>query len=73
MTYYAGGAINGENAGLGGGDECIHPLPPDPPLVGECWRDMWLDRLGICRTGLIPGHLSAARRVLAAWFGLREL
>lgn len=44
-VHYVGGAINGENAAWAAAMNAFTSLPPDPLLVGERWRDMWLDRL----------------------------
>jgi uncharacterized protein len=44
-VHYAGGCVNEENLEWGGYFFAMHGFPPDPLIVGERWREMWLDRL----------------------------
>jgi uncharacterized protein len=43
--HYKGGCVLGENMGWGGTMLAYSSKPPDPALVGDAWRDMWLERL----------------------------
>ena len=43
--HYKGGCILGENAGWAATVLGWFGLPPDPALVGDRWRDMWIRRL----------------------------
>jgi len=43
--HYKGGALALENFGWGATMFSLNSLPPDPDLVGERWRDMWVERL----------------------------
>ena len=43
--HYKGGAMLGENLGWAATMLSYSSRAPDPALVGERWRDMWLDRL----------------------------
>src|SRR3546814_557199 len=43
--HYMGGCLLGENLGWASTMFCYSSRPPDPALVGERWRDMWLERL----------------------------
>lgn len=43
--HYKGGCLLNENMGWGATMLSYSSRPPDPALVGEKWRDMWLDRL----------------------------
>jgi uncharacterized protein len=44
-VHYYGGCLIKDNIGWGGVMFGINALPPDPELVGEDWRDMWMARL----------------------------
>ncbi|MCB1000346.1 MAG: CocE/NonD family hydrolase [Acidimicrobiales bacterium] len=44
-VHYTGGCLNEENLEWGGYFFAMHGFPPDPEIVGERWRDMWLDRI----------------------------
>lgn len=44
-VHYLGGGINGENAAWAAAMNAFTSLPPDPVLVGDRWRRMWLERL----------------------------
>lgn len=44
-VHYVGGGLNGENVAWGAAMNAFTSLPPDPLLVGESWRKMWLHRL----------------------------
>jgi len=43
--HYKGGLLLNENMGWGATMLSYSSRPPDPALVGDKWRDMWLDRL----------------------------
>jgi len=43
--HYKGGSLLNENFGWGATMWSYSSRPPDPALVGDAWREMWLDRL----------------------------
>ncbi len=43
--HYKGGCLLNENVGWAANMLSYSSRPPDPALVGDAWRDMWLDRL----------------------------
>ncbi|WP_300513814.1 CocE/NonD family hydrolase [Aliiroseovarius sp.] len=43
--HYKGGCLLNENLGWGGTMWSYSSRPPDPALVGDKWREMWLERL----------------------------
>lgn len=43
--HYKGGCLLGENLGWSATMHAYSSRAPDPELVGEAWRDMWLQRL----------------------------
>jgi predicted acyl esterase len=43
--HYKGGCVLGENLGWGATMLSYSSRPPDPAIVGERWRAMWLERL----------------------------
>ena len=43
--HYKGGCLLNENLGWGGTMLSYQSRPPDPALVGDAWREMWLERL----------------------------
>ena len=43
--HYKGGCMLSENLGWSSTMFCYSSRPPDPALVGERWREMWLERL----------------------------
>ena len=43
--HYKGGCLLGENAGWAANMLSYSSRPPDPMLVGDRWRDLWLERL----------------------------
>ena len=43
--HYKGGCLLNENLGWSATMFAYSSRPPDPALVGERWREMWLDRL----------------------------
>lgn len=43
--HYKGGCLLGENAGWAATMLSYSSRPPDPALIGERWRGMWLERL----------------------------
>jgi len=44
-AHYMGGCLINENLIWGSAFFMYHLLPPDPAIVGERWREMWLERL----------------------------
>ena len=70
--HYMGGALLNDNLWWGAIMLAYQARPADPALVGAGWRDQWLERLQT--PAVLSGALarpSAARRLLAAWLGLR--
>lgn len=45
-THYMGGCLLLGNLNWGASMMAITSQPPDPRVVGEGWRDIWLERLG---------------------------
>jgi putative CocE/NonD family hydrolase len=43
--HYKGGLVLNENMGWGATMLSYSSRPPDPELIGEKWREMWLERL----------------------------
>lgn len=43
--HYKGGCLLNENLGWAATMLAYSARPPDPMIVGDAWRDMWLDRL----------------------------
>ncbi len=43
--HYKGGCLLGENIGWAATASSWFSPPPDPALVGEAWREIWLNRL----------------------------
>ncbi|GAA3707392.1 CocE/NonD family hydrolase [Zhihengliuella alba] len=43
--HYMGGCLLGDNLSEATVMFAFNSLPPDPEIVGEQWRDMWLERL----------------------------
>lgn len=43
--HYMGGCLLGDNLSEATVMLAFNSLPPDPEIVGERWRDMWLERL----------------------------
>ena len=43
--HYKGGCLLGENLGWAAQMLSYSSRPPDPMIVGDSWRDMWLERL----------------------------
>ena len=73
-THYMGGCLLLGNLNWGANMFGIATKPPDPEVVGERWRDIWLERLETHPASRL--HLDeppAARRLLAAGLGLRGL
>jgi putative CocE/NonD family hydrolase len=46
--HFMGGALLSDNIAEASTMFAYSTLPPDPALVGERWREMWLDRLENC-------------------------
>ena len=44
-VHYMGGCLLGDNLSWASTMFAYNACPPDPLLVGEAWRDMWMDRL----------------------------
>ena len=44
-VHHMGGCLLGDNLSWASVMFAYNTLPPDPALVGERWRDMWLERL----------------------------
>ncbi len=44
-VHYMGGCLLNDNLNWGGTMTTFAMRPPDPEVVGERWRDMWLERL----------------------------
>ncbi|MGD8567409.1 MAG: CocE/NonD family hydrolase [Gammaproteobacteria bacterium] len=44
-VHYMGGCLLGDNLSWASIMFAFNSLPPDPDIVGERWRDMWLQRL----------------------------
>lgn len=44
-VHYMGGCLLGDNLSWASVMFAYNSLPPDPAVVGECWRQMWLERL----------------------------
>ncbi|MFW6197514.1 MAG: CocE/NonD family hydrolase [Myxococcota bacterium] len=44
-VHYMGGCLLGDNLSWSSVMFAYNSLPPDPALVGDRWREMWLDRL----------------------------
>ena len=44
-VHYMGGCLLGDNLSWASTMFAYNSLPPDPDIVGENWRDMWLQRL----------------------------
>jgi len=43
--HFKGGCLLNENLGWGATMWCFSSRAPDPALVGDAWREMWLERL----------------------------
>lgn len=43
--HYKGGCLLSDNVGENGTVFAVSTRPPDPEVVGERWREMWLERL----------------------------
>ena len=69
-----GGCMLVDNLAWASAMFAIQGAPPDPALVGERWREMWLHRLEN-QPLLIANWLEHQRRdaYVEAWLGLREL
>lgn len=50
--HHMGGTLLGDNLSWSGVMFAYNSLPPDPELVGDAWRDMWMERLENCRPWL---------------------
>ena len=47
--HYMGGCLLTDTIGWGASFFGYTPLPPDPAVVGERWREMWFERMRGCR------------------------
>lgn len=59
--HYKGGCLLGENAGWAAQMLAYSSRPPDPEIVGENWREIWLERLK-AQPFLLETWLSHQRR-----------
>ncbi len=50
--HHMGGTLLGDNLSWSGVMFGYNSLPPDPALVGDRWREMWMERLDNCRPWL---------------------
>jgi predicted acyl esterase len=62
--HYMGGALLSDNVAEASTMFAYSTLPPDPALVGERWREMWLERLKNCSLWA-DGYSNAVTRLLA--------
>ncbi|AOY86901.1 peptidase S15 [Marinobacter salinus] len=44
-VHYMGGCLLGDNLSWASTMFSYNASPPDPEIVGDCWRDMWFQRL----------------------------
>lgn len=44
-VHYMGGCLLGDNLSWAAVMFAFNSMPPDPEIVGERWRDMWMERL----------------------------
>ena len=47
-VHYMGGCLLGDNLSWASVMFAYNAQPPDPEIVGEAWRDMWMERLANC-------------------------
>ena len=52
-VHYMGGCLLNDGVSWGSGIFTIIPKPPDPMLVGDRWKDMWLRRLNNAPLSLV--------------------
>lgn len=64
-AHYMGGCLLNENLTWGSVLFTLNAFPPDPQIVGERWRPMWLERLRA--TPLFPALWLAHQRRDAYW------
>ncbi len=64
-AHYMGGCLLNENQIWGTVLFAINALPPDPAIVGERWREMWMQRLESDRP--FPAHWLGHQRRDAYW------
>ena len=72
--HYKGGCLLGENFGWSANMLSYSSRPPDPALVGDKWREMWIERLE--NHADADFHMAAPpapRCILEARLGLRRL
>ncbi|MDA0218460.1 MAG: CocE/NonD family hydrolase [Proteobacteria bacterium] len=53
-VHYYGGALTKDNLDWSAYMFALGGMPPDPELVGQAWRPMWLERLEAIRPLVIP-------------------
>lgn len=53
-VHYRGGCMLSDNPEWAATMQCFSVLPPDPEVVGERWREMWLQRLAAQPFWLAP-------------------
>ncbi len=64
-AHYMGGCLLNENLQWGSILMHYNAFPPDPEIVGDRWRNMWLERLD--NTVLFPARWMAHQRRDAFW------
>jgi putative CocE/NonD family hydrolase len=60
-VHHMGGCLLGDNLSWASTMFAFNSLPPDPAVVGERWRSLWLERLEHC-TPWLEGWLRHQRR-----------
>ena len=73
-AHYIGGALGLTNLQWGASFKGVMVMPPDPAIVGEHWREMWMERLN-ATPNILHNWISHQRNdsLLAARFGVRQL
>ena len=71
--HYMGGGLLLGNLSWASTMMAFNARPPDPLIVGDRWRAMWLERLEQPALRARMDGPSAARRLLASWLGGRGL
>ena len=59
-VHYMGGACWQRHAALGDVHAAGNAEPPDPAIVGERWREMWLERIEADEPLVAPGSSTSA-------------
>ncbi len=60
-VHYMGGCLLGDNLSWAGTMLGYMTLPPDPLIVGDGWREMWMQRLEAASSWLVPWLTHQAR------------